>query len=101
MRNFTFVVTSVDEAARCMDVVYTADGYEPVPVGVRAPVEGEDLSEVIARAAPIYVWDEIDRARAPLALPVVGTAGRIEASAPQEVPRAEPPPEIIMRRVTL
>jgi hypothetical protein len=101
MKNFTFVITRVDEAARCMDVVYTADGYEAVPVGVRAPVEGEDLNEVIARAAPFFVWDEIDRARAPLVLPEVGTTGRIEAPPPQEVVRAEPPPEIIMRRVTL
>lgn len=101
MRNFTYLVANVDAAARCMEVVYLADGYEPVLVGVRAPVQGEDPAALIAQFAPTGVWDAIDIEKLPLAMPEVGTGGRIEAPMVVPAPPVEPPPEIILRRVPL
>lgn len=98
MRSFNYMITRTDKAARCMDVYYEADGYEPVLVGVRLPKQGEDVADVIKAAAPHAIWDAIDFDKLPVVVPEVGSVGRVDV--PPE-PSVEPEPEIIMRRVSL
>ncbi len=95
MRKFTYLVTRTDPDARCMDVLYVADGYEPVLVGVRAPVAGEDRDQLLKQCAPTGIWDAIDIEKLPMDMPEVGTSGRIE---PPVLAVAEPVPEIILRK---
>jgi hypothetical protein len=71
---FNYEIVSVDEAARCMEVVYTADGHQTMRIGARLPFEGEDLIEVIRMYAPIPYWIEQS---APIQVPQVGAAGTV------------------------
>lgn len=64
--NYVFKVTSENPDNRTMEGVYTREGYEPVLVGLPMLVEGEDLSALAARYAPVSAWEEQDRARKPL-----------------------------------
>jgi len=54
--NYSYEVVRVDEGAKCMDVQYTANGFDPVTVGVRLPLVGENVSAVIESFAPISFW---------------------------------------------
>lgn len=54
--NYTYVVTRVDHDAKCMDVEFTAEGFEPVVVGVRLPAVNEDIEAVINSFAPYAIW---------------------------------------------
>lgn len=69
---YTFEIIAVNEAARCMEVVYRADGHQTMHMGARLPFEGESLEAVIQMYAPIAYWEEQARA---VVVPVVGTTG--------------------------
>lgn len=69
---YTYEIVSVDEAARCMEVVYTSPGREAMHVGARLPYQGENLEDVIAGFAPIGLWAEKDLVVVP---PQVGYKG--------------------------
>lgn len=71
---YTYEIFAVDEAARCMEVVYSAEGRQKVHIGARLPFEGEGLEDVIRAFAPIPLWEE--QARAVVA-PSVGVSGTI------------------------
>jgi hypothetical protein len=69
---YSFKVTRIDKAAKCMDVVYSAEGHDDILVGLRLPTEGEDPKEIIAQGAPIRVWQE---KMAKYVAPLVGFSG--------------------------
>lgn len=70
--NYTYEIIAVDEAARCMEVVYSSDGRETMHIGARLPFVGEDLEQIIRMYAPIAHWEERERA---VQVPQVGVSG--------------------------
>jgi len=69
---YTYTIESVDTAARCMVVVYEAQGHATQHIGARIPFEGEALEDVIDMFAPVSYWEAQVR---PLDTPVVGASG--------------------------
>jgi len=84
---FKYTIVSVDENARCMEVVYEADGHETMHIGVRLPFENENLEDVIRMFAPIPLW--IEKAT-PVVVPAVGSSAVLEPP-PIEIPEIEIP----------
>lgn len=80
---YTYEIISVDEAARCMEVVYSAEGHQTMHIGARLPFEGESLEGIIKAFAPVPLWLEL---ATPVVAPPVGLSGTI-------VPEPEPEPE--------
>ena len=72
--NYTYKIINVDEQARCMEIVYDADGYSTYHIGARLPYEGEQLENVVRMYAPIGVWLESKKA---VSAPPVGATGVI------------------------
>jgi hypothetical protein len=71
---YTYEIVSVDEAARCMEVVYTSVGRQTVHIGARLPFEGEELQLVIEMFAPVAYWREQET---PVVAPAVGMTGTV------------------------
>jgi hypothetical protein len=71
---YTYQIISVDESARCMEIVYRADGHQTLHIGARLPFEGETLEQVVQAFSPVALWEE--RARN-VVVPVVGASGEI------------------------
>jgi hypothetical protein len=82
---YNYEIIAVDQAARCMEVMYTAEGRQPMHIGARLPYEGEELEAVISMYSPVSYWLEQERA---VQVPQVGTAGTI---VPPPPPAEEPP----------
>ena len=81
---YTYQIVSVDEAARCMEVVYSSEGRQTMHIGARLPYEGETLESVVAMYSPVAYWQQQEM---PVVLPTVGTTGTItpiEAAPAQE-----------------
>jgi hypothetical protein len=76
---YTYEIIAVDEAARCMEIVYSAQGRQPMHVGARLPYEGESVEQVVSAYAPVAFWQEQDRA---VQVPQVGLSGEIDPVAP-------------------
>jgi hypothetical protein len=76
--NFTYTVISVDEAARCMEIVYVADGHQTMHIGARLPYEGENLEDVVMLFAPIWYWEEQKRT---VIAPSIGASGVVNVPA--------------------
>jgi hypothetical protein len=74
--NYTYEIINVDEAARCMEIVYRAEGFPVQHIGTRIPFEGESLEAVIRSSAPVAYWEELRRNVVP---PSVGFSGEIRA----------------------
>lgn len=55
---YTYEIIAVDKAARCMEVVYSADGHQTIHIGARLPYEGEILESIIQMYAPVAYWRE-------------------------------------------
>ncbi len=72
---YTYEIVSVDEAARCMEVVYSSEGHQTMHIGARLPFEGESLEDVIKAFAPVSLWLELARS---VQVPAVGVTGVIE-----------------------
>ena len=53
---YTYEIISVDQQARCMEVVYTAEGYQTMDIGARLPYEGETLEAIVQMYAPVRYW---------------------------------------------
>lgn len=70
--NYTYEIISVDEQARCMEIVYRADGHPTQHVGARLPYQGEALIDVVSMYAPVAYWQSLI---APVSVPSVGTMG--------------------------
>lgn len=75
---YTYEIIKVDEAARCMEVVYSADGHQTMNISARLPFEGESLEAVIKSFAPVPIWIEMIT---PVVAPQVGASGVIEPEA--------------------
>lgn len=75
---YTYEIVSVDEVARCMEVLYTSDGRDPHRVSVRLPYEDESLDAVIYSFSPVSLWGEKESA---VIVPKVGTKGVYAPSA--------------------
>jgi len=69
---FTYNIVSVDEATRCMEVIYTSEGRDTMHIGARLPFEGENVEDVILAFAPLAYWRE---KATPVVTPLVGTQG--------------------------
>lgn len=78
---YAYEIVSVDQAARCMEVVYTSEGNPTLRVGARLPFEGESLEAVVAMYAPLRYWDE---QKLPLALVQSGVSGIVVAPVPAQ-----------------
>ena len=72
---YTYSVIKVDEAARVMEVVYTADGRQTMHIGARLPYVGESLEAVIQMYAPVPYWLEQEAEVAVVAEGATGTIG--------------------------
>jgi hypothetical protein len=77
---YTYEIISVDQTARCMEVVYTSEGNPAMHIGARLPYEGEALEDIIAMYAPIRHWEEL---KTPVVVPEVGATGVIVPTPPQ------------------
>jgi hypothetical protein len=80
---YTYEIIAVDEAARCMEVVYSAEGHQTMHIGARLPFEGESLESVIKAFAPIPLWTAL---KTPVLTPIVGTIGTIAPEPPVGIP---------------
>ena len=80
--NYTYEVTSVDEAARCMEIVYQADGHQTMHIGARLPFEGETLEDIVSMFAPVAIWVE---QATPVVVPTVGVTGTTTAKLTPDV----------------
>lgn len=69
---YSYEIINVDEQARCMEVVYTAEGHQTLNIGARLPFVGENLEDVIYMYAPIRFWEE---QQTPVVVPAVGIRG--------------------------
>lgn len=72
---YTYKIIAVNEAARCMEVVYSAEGHQTMHIGARLPFEGEALEDVIKAFAPVPLWVEL---ATPVVAPQVGLTGTVE-----------------------
>lgn len=71
---YTYEIVSVDETARCMEVVYSSEGRKTMHIGARLPYDGESLEGVIEMYSPVLYWLEQERK---VQIPQVGTTGTI------------------------
>lgn len=79
---YTYEIIAVDEAARCMEVVYSSEGHQTMHIGARLPFEGESLDDVIKMFAPVALWVE---QATPVSLPTVGASGSVAVQLAPEV----------------
>jgi hypothetical protein len=82
---YTYEITKVDEAARCMEVVYSSEGHQTMHIGARLPFEGESLESIIKAFAPVPLWIEL---ATPVVTPPVGLTG-VLSNDQTEVPAAD------------
>jgi hypothetical protein len=83
---YGYEITSVDQTARCMEVVYTADGRQTMHIGARLPYEGESLEAVVAMYAPVAYWLE---QQAAVTAPSVGVSGVMGTPVPETLASAK------------
>tara|TARA_R110000868_G_scaffold138625_1_gene352862 strand:- start:1647 stop:1928 length:282 start_codon:yes stop_codon:yes gene_type:complete len=86
--DYTYEIADVDVAAKCMVVVYSAEGHETMQIGAPLPFEGEALEDVIRNYAPVQLW--VAKVT-PVTVPLVGATGVISSSPPAVVAAAEIP----------
>lgn len=58
---FSYEITSVDVNAKCMMVLYTAEGKTPVSVGVKIPYKDENLEDTIISFCPVAYWESQEK----------------------------------------
>lgn len=88
---YTYEIVNVDVPARCMEIVFSADGYETVHISGRLPFVGEMLEEVVHLYAPIRHWLDSKQEVEP---PTVGTKGVMEPKDKLVSPETKPSSEI-------
>ena len=81
---YSYEIISVDEAARCMEVVYSADGHETMHISARLPYDGESLESVLTMYSPVNLW--LEKVQTVVA-PQVGNKGEVDLTPP---PAPEP-----------
>lgn len=85
---YNYEIISADEQARCMEVLYSAEGYQTMHISVRLPFVGESLDAVIASFAPVQLWIE---ANLEVYVPSKGTTGTITPVIEEPEPQIEIP----------
>lgn len=75
--NYTYKIINVNVEARCMEIIYSADGYPTRHVSTRIPYEDELLEAVVRNMSPILYWEELKRNIIP---PSDGYSGEIKAA---------------------
>jgi len=71
---YKYTIIKVDEAARCMEIIYEAQGHMTMHIGARLPFEGEALINVIKAFAPVQMWINLASA---VVVPEIGVTGVI------------------------
>ena len=87
---YSYEIIVVNEAARCMEIVYTADGHQTMHIGARLPYQGETVEDIIRMYEPVRYWEE---QQTPVVVPQVGLTGTLAPLPPPEPtqPAAEQP----------
>jgi hypothetical protein len=83
---YTYEIISVDQQARCMEVVYTSEGMPTMHIGARLPYEGETTEAIVEMYAPVRYWEEINTPVVPVN---VGQSGTVVVPPPYVPPPAE------------
>jgi hypothetical protein len=73
---YKYEIIRVDQAARCMEIIYSSDGRQTMHIGARLPFEGESLESVVQMYAPVAYWREQDSS---VVAPAVGSTGSLQA----------------------
>jgi len=84
---YSYEVIAVNEQARCMEIIYTAEGHQTMHIGARLPYEGETLEQIIRMYEPVRYWEEQQLA---VVAPQVGVTGTLEPLPPPEPTNIEP-----------
>jgi len=71
---YSYEIIAVNEAARCMEIVYTADGHQTMHIGARLPYEGETVEQIVRMYEPVRYWEE---QQTPVVVPQVGETGTL------------------------
>jgi hypothetical protein len=71
---YTYEIISVDQASRCMEVIYTSEGNPTMHIGARLPYEGETVEAIVRMYAPVPYWEE---RKTPIVPVDVGQSGAI------------------------
>ena len=88
--DYSYEIVSVDENARVMEIVYTADGRQPIHVGARLPYVGETIEQIVDMFSPVRYWQERDTQ---VVVPEVGIKADFVRSTPPP-----PTPEQIQKK---
>jgi hypothetical protein len=70
---YTYKIISVDQQARCMEVVYASEGMPTMHIGARLPYEGETTEAIVEMYAPVRYWEEINTPVVPVNVGQSGT----------------------------
>jgi hypothetical protein len=76
---YSYEIVSVDEAARCMEVVYSSSNRKTLRIGTRLPYEGESVEDVVKALAPVAYWEDQEKR---LVIPQTGRKGEINTAEP-------------------
>jgi hypothetical protein len=80
---YTYEIISVDQEARCMEIVYSSEGRQTMHIGARLPLNGESLDSVIQMYAPLAYWIERDTVAT---APEIGSTGSVTVDIPEPTP---------------
>jgi hypothetical protein len=86
---YNYEIIAVDQAARCMEVVYTSPGRQTMHIGARLPYVGEEVEDIVKMYSPVAYWKEQE---ANVVVPELG-GGTITPP--------EPPPPVVIASVTM
>lgn len=53
---YTYAIENINEAARCMEIVYSSTGHQTLRVGARLPFDDETLSDIVEMYNPVAQW---------------------------------------------
>lgn len=81
VKEYSYEIIHVDAEAKCMEIVYKAEGHPTMHIGARLPYVGEDLEGVVQMYAPLEYWEELQRE---VIVPVVGSGGSVIQPTPTE-----------------
>lgn len=78
---YSYEIIAVDEAARCMEIIYTAEGHQTMHIGARLPYQGETVEQIVRMYEPVRYWEE---QQLPVIVPQVGETGVLTHIVPVE-----------------
>lgn len=77
---YSYEIVAVNEAAKCMEVVYSSEGRQTMHISARLPYLGETIEAVVQMYAPVRYWEEQEAA---VVVPQIGLGGQVTPPAPQ------------------